>query len=69
MQKSMSGRVSKWRKMQSLEGGKSLTVWLYPTTVGQLQDLKNHFGRSPKGRNVRLIAKAIQILHEQTFED
>ena len=69
MKKSMVDKVTEWRRKKILEGGKSLTVWLYPTTVGQLQDLKDYYGRSPRGRNVRLIAKAIQILHKQTFNE
>ncbi len=69
MQKSKSERVTAWRRKQILEGSKSLTVWLYPKTAGQLQDLKNYYEKSWRGRNVKLIAKAIQILHEQTFND
>ena len=63
----MNEVVKNWRKREATKGGRSLTVWMYPKTVQMLNDLKNNYRYAGEGRNVILIARAIEKLHADTF--
>jgi hypothetical protein len=60
-------RMKNWRAKKACEGGRSLSLLLEPETVIQLDELREHFGRSQGGRNKPIISKAIQHLHETIF--
>jgi hypothetical protein len=60
-------RMREWRAKKAQEGGRSLSIWLDPNTVAQLDALRKHFGKSGRGRNKPLIVRAIRLLYKSTF--
>ena len=60
-------RMKQWRAKKASEGGRSLSLWLDPETVSQLDDLHEHYGKSKGGRNKPIITRAIQHFHETVF--
>jgi hypothetical protein len=62
-------RMKAWRAEKTGQGGRSLSLWLDPETTEQLDALRNHFGRSKRGRNKPIITKAIRDLHKSVFID
>jgi len=61
-------RMQAWRAEKTGQGGRSLSLWLDPEAATQLDELRVHFGRSTRGRNKPLIARAIKHLYQTFFQ-
>ena len=60
-------RMKAWRADKTGQGGRSLSLWLDSESKEQLDALRNHFGRSKRGKNKPIITKAIRDLHKTIF--
>jgi hypothetical protein len=63
MSKTTQERVKDWREKKAREVGRSLAVWLEPSTTKQLKFLQEEF---PKETNASLVAKAIKNQYRVT---
>lgn len=64
MKKSIKERVRKCRARKAAKGGRPISVWLEPQTVLMLDAIRKHYGKSKRGKNAPLVAKAIDSLYQ-----
>ena len=62
-------RVRKWRERKTQEGCKELSVWLDAESARMFDRLTEHYKRSIRPPNKRIIREAIQTLYESLFTD
>ena len=68
MTKSNRDRVRDYRARKAAEGGRAISVWLEPQTAHMLDTLRKYFGKSRRGKNAPLIAKAIEYLYKSIID-